>query len=131
MGEMITLIRNKLLVRDAVDFADSEQRFLLFAINDVFVTSHSAIVKSQLGLSIQVLRPDTTKEVVSQIDQDIADFSGTYLTEWQIMQSCMTKLGMVAPPPYQPLKAGPDGDPNGISTPTHHDINDGTGYNHR
>lgn len=131
MGDMIISVRSKIIGNSPIDLTDSERRFLLFSLNDTLVTSHSSIVKSQLGSSMQFLRPDTESKVVSQIDQDNAGFSGTYLKEWEIIQNIMTKLGLVAPPPYKPLVTGPDGDPGGISTPMHHDINDGTMYNHR
>jgi hypothetical protein len=135
MGPMIIEVRSKFLALGPVDLTPAEQQFLLFAINDTFVTTHSAIVKSQMGMSMQYLRPDTRPRTVSSISDlgtATADgLSGTYLTEWDIMKGCMAKLGMVVPPPYKPLRAGPDGDPDAISTPMHHDINDGTGYNHR
>lgn len=83
---------------------------------------------------MQFLRPDirprTTSEI-SDLGSPTTDAeSGTYQTEWHVMQSCLKKLGLAAPPPYKPLERGPDGDPGGISTPMHHDIRDGTGYNH-
>lgn len=131
MGDMIINIRNKFIVIGTVNLTDPERQFLLFTLNDLFVTSHSSIVKSQLGLSMQTLRPDTEKRVVNQIDQDNPQLSGTFTTQWQIIQSCMTKLGLAPNVPYTPLERGPDGDPGGISTPMHHDINDGTGYNKR
>lgn len=133
MGAMIISIRNKFLVYNDIDISDTERRFLLFALQDTFVTSHSSIVKSQLGISMQFLRPDTRQRTNSQIS-DPGSFSadglsGTYTTEWEIMEICLYKLGQVGPEPYKKLERGPDGDPDGVSTPMHHDIRDGTGYN--
>lgn len=129
MGDMITSIRNKFLTEGPVDLTVAEQGFMLFSLNDIYVTSQSPIVKSQLGLTISLI-PSFSPTVISQIDNDPAEMSGGQ-TEWQIMQTCMTKLGLVPPPAFQPQAVGPDGDLEAISTPMHHDINDGTGYNHR
>jgi hypothetical protein len=134
MGTLISSLRSKfiiLIAHDAIEITEAERGFLLFSLNDTFTTSHSAIVQSQLGSSMKFMRLDTESRITSQVNQNPPNMSGTYQTEWEVMTSIMTKLGKATPSPYKPLKAGPDGDPNGISTPTHHDINDGTGYNHR
>lgn len=107
----------------------------MFALNDTYTTSHSSIVKSQLGMSMQMLRPSLEAQTTSEISDPgraaSPSFSGTYTMEWQIIQSCMRKLGVAPPPPAPPLpKQGPDGDPYGVSVPMVHDIRDGTGYNH-
>lgn len=130
-GSMITTIRNKFLIQGPVDLLDAEMRFMLFALNESFNTSQNSFVKSQMGNSMQFLRPDIEPRVKSQINQDPAELTGTFQTQWQVIQSCMTKLGKAELPPYKLLEFGPDGDPFGVSTPMHHDINDGTGYNHR
>lgn len=134
-GPMIISIRNKLLVIGPVDLADDERRFLLFAVHDSFDTSHSSIVKTQMGITMQMLRPTVCSQTNSEISdpgrQSSTGFSGTYQTQWDIMKSIMLKLGMGPSSTYQPLKTGPTGDPYGISQPDIHDIDDGTGYNHR
>jgi len=138
MGPAIIAIRNKFLVYNtSIELLDTERGFLLFALQDTYATSHSAIVKSQLGMSLQLLRPDFKPRTVSSISDSgmgpggatTDALSGTYQTEWHLMQSCLHKLGQAPPPPYKPLVNGPDGDPGGISTPMHHDPRDGTGYN--
>jgi hypothetical protein len=135
MGAMVTAVRDKFLVEGSVDLTDAERRFLLFSLNDVYLTSQNSVVKTQLGLQMQILRPTTEPVTVSEIsDPDChprTGLSGTYFSMWQVMQSCMTKLGMSAPPPAPPLATGTvgQGDLNGISTPMHHDVRDGTGYN--
>lgn len=131
MGSIIIAIRAKFLVFGQITLSEPERTLLLTLIDDIFITSKSAIVQSQFGTTLKFLRPDVKPRTVSQINQDPADLAGTYQTEWEVMTSLMTKLGKADPPPYQPLKQGPDGDPFGISTPAHHDINDGTGNNHR
>lgn len=137
MGPLITGIRNKFIIlplHSAVELTNVEVGFLLFALQDTFVTSHSSIVKSQLGISMQFLRPDTRQRTVSEISDmgsSTSDaVSGTYQTEWDIIQHCMRKLGLTPPPPYKKLRVGPDGDPDAISTPMHRPTDDGTGYNH-
>jgi|SRR5208337_3599799 len=139
MGAMVIAVRNKFLVEGPIDLAAAEQRFLLFALNDIYVTSHSSIVKTQLGLQMQILRPDTEPRVNSFISDtgmvsgklSSTGFSGTFSTMWEVMNSVMTKLGMSAPPPASPLPIGVvgEGDSGGISHPEVHDIRDGTGYN--
>jgi hypothetical protein len=129
MGGMIQTLRTKFLVLGSVNITDSEKGFLLFSLNEMFTTSRSAIVQSQLGSTMKFLRPDTEPKTISQINQNPSNLSGTYDTEWGIMTSVIAKLGKANPPEYVPLKQGPDGDPGGISTPTRHDIRDGTGYN--
>lgn len=118
MGEMVISIRNKFLVFGPVDLTDSEQRFALFTVNDVFVTSHSPLVQPQLGNAVRVLGSDE-RRVVSSISElnkpQESELSGSYATAWEIMQSIMKKLGQVPPPAYVPLAAGPTGDPYGIS----------------
>lgn len=137
IGDMIIALRAKFLVSGPVSLTESERRFLLYALQDTYQTSHSAIVGSQLANQMKFMRPDANPQLVSQISQAqdgtgySSEFSSNYYTEWQVMLNIMTKLGLAAPPPYVPLVTGPDGDPGGVSTPMHHDINDGTGYNHR
>jgi len=141
MGDMVTRIRNQFLVEGPVTLAAADQGFLLFAINDVYNTSHSSIVKSQLGLQMQFLRPTLKPHVNSDISDagmvsgkfSRAGFSGTFSTMWEVMTSVMTKLGMSAPPPAPALPTGVtgQGDSGGISHPEVHDIDDGTGYNDR
>src|SRR5208337_451403 len=103
MGAMVIAVRNKFLVEGPIDLAAAEQRFLLFALNDIYVTSHSSIVKTQLGLQMQILRPDTEPRVNSFISDtgmvsgklSSTGFSGTFSTMWEVMNSVMTKLGII------------------------------------
>jgi hypothetical protein len=135
MGDMIITLRFKFLEFGTVDIVESEKGFLLYSLNDILTTSHSSIVQSQLGSTLKFLRPDTQPYTTSQISDlgssTTDSVSGTYNTEWQVIQSCLSKIGLAPPPPHLPLAVGPDGDLNAISTPMHHDIDDGTGYNYR
>lgn len=141
MGDMVTRVRNQFLVEGPVDLLDADRRFLIFALNDIFTTSQNSIVKTQLGLQMQFLRPSLVPQVTSDISDtgmvsgrfSRAGFSGTFSTMWEVMQSCMTKLGLAAVPPAAALPTGVtgEGDSGGISHPEVHDINDGTGYNDR
>lgn len=95
-GPMIISIRNKLLVIGPVDLTDSERRFLSFAVSDSFNTSHSSIVKTQMGITMQMLRPTEVSQVNSEATAPgksySAGFSGTYQTQWDIMSSIILKL---------------------------------------
>ena len=144
-GVLITGIRNKFLVRGAIDLTPTEVQFLTYALNDSYTSSQNSIVKSQLGMTMNMLRPSLEPETTSEIDDSGLNnnpgggattpaFSGTFFTQWNVILACMRRLGTapIAPERPNPLpKRGPDGDPYGVSTPMHHDINDGTGYNHR
>lgn len=119
MGDMIISIRNKFLSFGSIDLSDSETRFMLYVINDVFTTSQSPIVQSQLGLTMKFLGDREPKLVssISQINTSTSDeMSMPYLTMWQIMTNVMTKLGLAPPAPYVQPAFGPTGDPGGIST---------------
>jgi len=118
MGDMVTAIRNKLLVFGPVDLTDSEQRFALFSVNDVFVSSHTPVFQPELGNAVRVLGSEERRLVYeqSEINQPQgSQFSGSYATAWAVMQSVMKKLGQQDPKPYQPLATGPTGDPGGVT----------------
>lgn len=131
MGGTIVAIRHKFLIEGPVDLTDAEKRFLLFAIQETFNTSHSPIVQNQFGSSMQV-QGKSNRQTISSINQDPSQMSGSYDTAWEVMQHCMTKLGKVPPAPYVAVAFGPTGDPGGISPglPNTHPPDDGTGYNH-
>lgn len=118
-GPLIVEIRNKLLVFGTVTFTEPERRFALFAVEDVFQSSHTPIVQPELGNAVRILGSLEYKTVssISQINTPTTDeISITFNTIWDVMQSVMTKLGQAAPPPAPPLPAvGPTGDPFGIS----------------
>lgn len=134
-GSLVISVRNKFLANGPIDITEVERGFLLFAIKDSFTTSHSSIVKTQMGITMQMLRPSVNPQTNSEISDPgkslSTGFSGTYQTQWDIMNSIMIKLGLGTLPPYQPLKVGPTGDPFGISVPGSTNKDDGTGYNHR
>ena len=134
-GAVVSAVRFKFLKYGEIDLLDTERRFLMFALQDTFVTSHSAIVKSQMGLSMQYLRPDVKPKTTSAISDPgsttySSAMSGTYTEEWDIIQECLRKLGQVPPAPYDKLVSGPDGYVDAISTPTGIDIRSGQLYNH-
>lgn len=123
-GNTIIALRNKLLSPGSIDLTEVERGFLLFSLQDTFQSSQSPFVTSQLGNQMRVLGERNTKTVssIDEINSPTQDEEvGTYLTQWEVIQSCMTKLGLSAPPPYQPLSVGPTGDPFGESV-KHSDV---------
>jgi hypothetical protein len=143
IGGMITSIRDKFLDFGVVDLTDAEQRFLLYAIQDMYVTSRSPAVQSQLSSSMKFqspypaddynASPTALRNVTSQISTftqndtfTSSSLQGSYLTTWEVIQECMTILGLVPPQPSPPPPAfGPTGDPDGISIPQTVDMDDG------
>jgi hypothetical protein len=140
-GPVVISTYQKFLTQGPVDLTSDEIRFLLYALIETYNTSHSSIVKSQMGLQMQMLRPTVVPTTTSEVDNSglspggdtTTGVSGTYTSQWDLLRACMRKLGRAPLPPAPPLPTGitGEGDVYGISTPTRHDIDDGTGYNHR
>ena len=113
-GPTVESIRTKVLATN-LDFTDSERRFLLYNINDVFQCSQSPVVKPQISLQVSYVGDRDTKgelrQVISQIQQltntsGNAELAPQYLLTWEVMQNIMTKLGLVAPSAPPPPSKG-------------------------
>lgn len=133
MGDVIIGLRNKFVAPQPITLTDSEVRFLLLVVQDVFNTSRSPVVQSQFGITMKFQSPmpyDDYHQSQTQIRSSISQMStrfqndsfsdsslqGSYLTMWQVMTNIMTKLGLQPPPAYKQPAVGPTGDPGAIST---------------